>query len=97
MFCAVKGVYKMGLFDFIEHMRQGRMDFVGQRRAYIFQLVTLWLAGFIGLIYGYVTGNFINTFRVLFGTAIANILIVVPSWPWWNRHPVAFKSDKKSS
>ena len=84
----------MGLFDFIEHLRSGRMDFAGQRKAYLFMMVTMWLSGMIGFIYGLITSNFSNTFKVVFAAGCINMLLVVPSWPIWNRNPVSFCARK---
>ena len=84
----------MGLFDLVEHLIGGKMDFVGQHRANITQYVLLYGSGAIGFIYGFFTQRYADTFRIIFAVYILTVLLTVPSWPIWNRHPVVF-ADKR--
>ena len=72
------------------------MDFVGQAKAVKFFTVVLWAAGIIGFLIGFVTDRFLNAFLVLFAAFIACGLIVIPSWPIFNRNRLNFQKVKSS-
>lgn len=71
------------------------MDFVGQHKAQQFFTIMLWVSGLVGFIYGFVTNRFLHSFLVVFGAFLVCGLIVVPSWPLFNRNRIAFKSSSR--
>lgn len=82
--------------EFIKHIYNGQMDFVGQRRAFIFQIIFIAVGTLIGFVYGFLKQRFLYTFQISFVFALTAAALVVPSWPLWNRHPVIWlKEDKK--
>jgi signal peptidase complex subunit 1 len=86
----------MSVLAFIEHLYKGQMDFVGQRRAFIFQLIVIAIGTIIGFFVGFANQSFLQTFQISFAFASFAALAVVPSWPWWNRHPIKWLDDKKA-
>ena len=87
----------MGLFDIIEHLIGGKMDFVGQGRANILQNTLLYGSGVIGFFYGFITQRYLDTFRIVFAAYILAVVLTVPSWPMWNRNGLAFADKQKSN
>ena len=87
----------MGLFDFIEHLIGGKMDFVGQGRANLLHYVLLYGSGAVGFVYGFFTQRYLDTFRIIFATYVLTVLLTVPSWPIWNRNQVVFADQRKSN
>jgi signal peptidase complex subunit 1 len=87
----------MGLFDFIEHLIGGKMDYVGQGRANILQYMLMYGSGAVAFVYGFLTQSYLNTFRIIFATYVLTVLVTVPSWPFWNRNPVIFADQQKKS
>ena len=73
------------------------MDFVGQRRAFIFQIIVIAIGMMVGFVYGLVQQRFLYTFQVSFAFACLAAALVVPSWPVWNRHPVKWIDEKKTA
>ena len=76
-------------------LKEGQMDFVGQHKAQQFFTIMLWVSGVVGFIYGFLTERFLYSFLVVFGAIILSGLIVVPSWPLFNRNRIPFKSVAK--
>lgn len=73
------------------------MDFVGQAKAQNFYTIVLWAAGLIAFLVGLVTERFLYAFFVLFAAFLVCGLVVVPSWPYFNRNRLAFQKIKTSS
>ncbi len=81
------------MLGFLKHLYQGQMDFVGQRRAFFFQIAVIAVGTLIGFVYGFIHQRFLYTFQVSFAFTCLAALLVVPSWPCWNRHPVTWLDD----
>lgn len=45
----------------------------------------------IGFVYGYVEQSFWLTFLCCAGGMLLSMLLCVPDWPWFNRHPLAWQ------
>lgn len=64
------------------------MDYEGQRLA---ELLFQWIIcsfGAVGWVIGYMHQNFYHTFYVWLVGVIISVIICVPDWPFFNRHPV---------
>lgn len=81
-----------GLF---RSLKEGRMDYVGQRKAQRFYTVVLWVAGLVGFVYGFLTQSFMRSFLVLFAAFLVCGLIVVPSWPYFNKNRLQFPKSSR--
>jgi signal peptidase complex subunit 1 len=67
------------------------MDFYGQRVAeYLYQALII-VAGVVGFAYGYWQQRFLYTFYFIFAAFVVSMLLVVPDWPFWNRHPAPWQ------
>lgn len=64
------------------------MDFEGQRRAEQHLLRALLLFGLVGFVAGYATSSFRLMVYVCAAGLVFSLLLVVPDWSWYNRHPV---------
>jgi signal peptidase complex subunit 1 len=64
------------------------MDFEGQRRAEQHLLHALLLFGLVGFVGGYATSSFRLMVYVCAAGLVFSLLLVVPDWSWYNRHPV---------
>jgi signal peptidase complex subunit 1 len=85
---------QMGLISFLEHLIQGRMSYKGQHDCYIFLLYVTWSAALIGFIVGYVKQSYMLTFQIQLAFMILSGLIVIPSWPIWNREQTVWLQKK---
>eukprot|EP00927_Polykrikos_kofoidii_P050697 TRINITY_DN44590_c0_g1_i1.p2 TRINITY_DN44590_c0_g1~~TRINITY_DN44590_c0_g1_i1.p2 ORF type:complete len:111 (+),score=32.90 TRINITY_DN44590_c0_g1_i1:115-447(+) len=84
----------IGCMDLWAMLKDGSIDFVGQKQAHDFQCYTIWLSGFIGFFHGYAEANFRITFFWIFGASCFVTVVCLPSWPWWNRNPIAWLEPK---
>ena len=71
------------------------MDFVGQYKAQRFYTVVLWVAGLVGFVYGFATQSFLRSFLVVFTAFLLCGVIVVPSWPYFNKNRLQFQKPSK--
>jgi signal peptidase complex subunit 1 len=83
---------KPGLF---KSLKEGKMDFVGQHKAQRFYTIVLWVAGLVGFVYGFATQSFLKSFAVLFAAFLVCGIIVVPSWPYFNKNRLQFQRASK--
>eukprot|EP00929_Paragymnodinium_shiwhaense_P015956 TRINITY_DN124055_c0_g1_i1.p2 TRINITY_DN124055_c0_g1~~TRINITY_DN124055_c0_g1_i1.p2 ORF type:complete len:107 (+),score=27.17 TRINITY_DN124055_c0_g1_i1:110-430(+) len=84
----------MGIFELWEMLRNGSIDFVGQKKSYDLQFYVIWVAGLIGFMHGYAVASFLITFYWVFGATCIVTLVCLPSWPWWNRNPEPWLEPK---
>eukprot|EP01134_Creolimax_fragrantissima_P004833 CFRG4833T1 len=72
------------------------LDFEGQRVAERLYQVILTLSGIIAVLYGYHTQSFQDS-MIIFGTGFAlTLLLVLPPWPFYARHPIKWLPADKS-
>jgi len=76
------------LLEQVREFAEGQIDFEGQKLA---ELLATALLATVGAI-SFITGFFLQDIKLalfigLGGTALT-FLLVVPSWPFFNRHPV---------
>ncbi|KAJ7280053.1 microsomal signal peptidase [Mycena rebaudengoi] len=72
---------------FLQELTEGHIDFVGQQRV---ELVSrIWLIGttIISFIVGFVMQSLQTTFGIFGASTLLLALLVVPPWPYLNRHP----------
>ncbi|KAF1811902.1 microsomal signal peptidase 12 kDa subunit [Eremomyces bilateralis CBS 781.70] len=76
----------------VRELLEGQIDFEGQRLAELMQYAFLTTVGAIAFIYGYVTQNVYNSAYIGLGGTALTMLLVVPPWPFFNKHPVRWLS-----
>merc|ERR1719215_143220 len=69
-------------------LKEGSIDFVGQKQSYDFQFYVIWTAGIVGWLHGFVVSSFKITFYWIFGATVLCTILCLPSWPIWNKNPV---------
>ncbi|KAF2404343.1 microsomal signal peptidase 12 kDa subunit [Trichodelitschia bisporula] len=85
------------LLDKVRDAVEAQIDFDGQRLAELLYTVLLIASGVVAFIYGYATENVYNClYAGLAGTALT-FLVVVPPWPFFNKHPVTWLPSNKLS
>mmetsp|Transcript_30007 Transcript_30007/g.87387 ORF Transcript_30007/g.87387 Transcript_30007/m.87387 type:complete len:108 (-) Transcript_30007:288-611(-) len=75
------------------------MDYDGQRLAELLYYWIIIVFGAIGWIWGYLKGDFMLTFYAWAVGVGISVVLCVPDWPWFNRHPVRWSEtawDKRS-
>ncbi|KAF2170901.1 hypothetical protein M409DRAFT_63931 [Zasmidium cellare ATCC 36951] len=69
---------------------EGEIDFEGQRLAEYITYGLLSVAGAIAFLVGFATQNIYQTLYIGLGGTALTFLIVVPPWPFFNKHPQPF-------
>eukprot|EP00545_Synedropsis_sp_CCMP1620_P006234 CAMPEP_0119018340 /NCGR_PEP_ID=MMETSP1176-20130426/19121_1 /TAXON_ID=265551 /ORGANISM="Synedropsis recta cf, Strain CCMP1620" /LENGTH=77 /DNA_ID=CAMNT_0006972313 /DNA_START=75 /DNA_END=308 /DNA_ORIENTATION=+ len=64
------------------------MDYEGQRLAEILFQWIICSFGAVGWVIGYINQDFYQTFYVWLVAVVISVIICVPDWPFFNRHPV---------
>mmetsp|Transcript_13403 Transcript_13403/g.20119 ORF Transcript_13403/g.20119 Transcript_13403/m.20119 type:complete len:92 (-) Transcript_13403:328-603(-) len=64
------------------------MDYEGQKLCENLFYWMIILFGAVGWVYGYIEQDFVYVFYAWGVGMILSIIICVPDWPWFNRHPV---------
>ena len=73
------------------------MDYQGQKLSERLYYYIIIIMGAIGWVIGYIQQDFMQTFYVWFvGTAVS-VVLCVPDWPIYNRHPVDWLKEVPSS
>lgn len=76
------------LLENVQSALEGPIDFEGQRLADFLTTTLLALAGLIAFLVGVILQDIrLTLYTGLAGTALT-FLVVVPPWPYFNRHPV---------
>ncbi|KAI1844635.1 hypothetical protein JX266_009091 [Neoarthrinium moseri] len=76
------------LLDQARDLVDGQIDFEGQKLAEILTTVLLSVVGAIAFFVGFFLQDIALALKVgLAGTALT-FLVIVPPWPFFNRHPV---------
>ncbi|KAI1454943.1 SPC12-domain-containing protein [Annulohypoxylon moriforme] len=76
------------LLEQVRDAVDGQIDFEGQKLAEILATVALVIAGGVSFLVGFFLQDIALALKIgLAGTALT-FLIVVPPWPFFNRHPV---------
>ncbi|EMC96887.1 hypothetical protein BAUCODRAFT_68054 [Baudoinia panamericana UAMH 10762] len=78
------------LLDQARTIWEGEIDFHGQRLAEYLNYGLLSLFGFIAFLVGFIAQDIYQTLYIGLGGTALTFLIVVPPWPFFNRHPLAW-------
>lgn len=79
------------------------MDYKGQQLSELIFQIIIVLFGSVGWIYGYMEQDFMIVFQCWVVGVLISVLLCVPDWPFYNRHPVKWlesvpnRSHAKSS
>ncbi|KAI9677637.1 MAG: hypothetical protein M1817_006592 [Caeruleum heppii] len=72
----------------VQDLLEGPIDFEGQRQAELLTTLLLAAVGAVAFVVGFVLQDiFLCLYTSLAGT-ILTFLIIVPPWPFFNRHPI---------
>ncbi|XP_024005595.1 probable signal peptidase complex subunit 1 [Eutrema salsugineum] len=64
------------------------MDWQGQKLAEQIMQILLLIAAVVAFVVGYATASFRTMMLIYAGGVALTTLITVPSWPFFNRHPL---------
>lgn len=76
------------LLDQIRDLTEGQIDFEGQKLAEFLATALLAIAGAIAFIVGYIKQDIRLALYIGLGGTALTFLLVVPPWPFFNRHPI---------
>jgi len=80
------------LLDQVRELTEGQIDFEGQRLAEFLATTLLGIAGVISFVVGYFLQDIKLALYIGLGGTALTFLLVVPPWPFFNRHPVKWLS-----
>ncbi|KAI9802861.1 MAG: hypothetical protein M1833_001460 [Piccolia ochrophora] len=81
----------------VQQILEGQIDFEGQRSAELLTTSLLAASGLVAYIVGLVKQDiYLSLYTGLAGTALT-FLIVVPPWPFFNKHPVKWLPARNAS
>ncbi|KAK9469033.1 microsomal signal peptidase 12kDa subunit [Lipomyces arxii] len=74
---------------------EGPIDFAGQQLSDSITFYLLSTAGIASFLAGFVANNISITFYTFAAFFSAGLILVIPAWPYYNRHPLKWltKSD----
>ncbi|KAL2107561.1 hypothetical protein VUR80DRAFT_5040 [Thermomyces stellatus] len=76
------------LLDTIRDVAEGQIDFEGQRLADRLALALLSISGTVSFVIGVLLQDIkLSVYVGLLGTALT-FVVIVPPWPFFNKHPV---------
>ncbi|KNA24674.1 hypothetical protein SOVF_013600 [Spinacia oleracea] len=64
------------------------MDWQGQKVAEQWMQIFLLVSAAVAFVTGYVIGSFQLMVLIYAGGVVLTALIIIPNWPWYNRHPL---------
>ncbi|THU90606.1 microsomal signal peptidase [Dendrothele bispora CBS 962.96] len=72
----------------LQEYLEGKIDFAGQKL--VDDIVRIWLiaATAISFVAGFALQSLLVTFSILGLSTVALLVVVIPPWPMFNRHPV---------
>lgn len=73
---------------------QTHVDFDGQERAEKLSKLIITFFGIVGLIWGYVIQQFLQTIYILGAGSVMAALITVPPWPMYHRKPLDWQKPQ---
>ncbi|KAI0603239.1 microsomal signal peptidase 12kDa subunit [Biscogniauxia sp. FL1348] len=76
------------LLDQVRDVVEGQIDFEGQKLAEILATALLSIAGAISFLVGFFLQDIALALKIGLGGTALTFLLVVPPWPFFNRHPV---------
>ncbi|KAF2155211.1 microsomal signal peptidase 12kDa subunit [Myriangium duriaei CBS 260.36] len=84
------------ILDKAREVYEGEIDFEGQRLAEGLSTYLLSIVGVLCFLVGYVTNNITYTLWVGLGGTALTFVVIVPPWPFFNKHPVQWLPARKS-
>ncbi|CAG8982998.1 hypothetical protein HYALB_00003577 [Hymenoscyphus albidus] len=89
------------ILDQIRDVAEGQIDFEGQRFTEFLSTALLSLVGALSFIIGFIKQDIKLALMIGLGGTALTMFIIVPPWPFFNRHPVKWLPaggvDKSSS
>ncbi|KAG0140165.1 hypothetical protein CROQUDRAFT_665564, partial [Cronartium quercuum f. sp. fusiforme G11] len=79
-----------GWVDALKAKLEGKIDFEGQRAAEKYNQIILSIGTFIAFVVGYILQSMVATFSIYAAGLVIALVVVVPPWPCYNKHPVAW-------
>jgi len=76
------------LLEQVRNAAEGQIDFEGQRLAEFLATALLVAVGAIAFIVGFLLQDIKRALFIGLGGTAVTFLLVVPPWPFFNRHPV---------
>ncbi|KAK5631896.1 hypothetical protein RRF57_007610 [Xylaria bambusicola] len=76
------------LLEQIRDAVDGQIDFQGQKLADILATVLLSIVGAISFLAGFFLQDIALALKIGLGGTALTFLVIVPPWPFFNRHPV---------
>ncbi|KLU87909.1 microsomal signal peptidase 12kDa subunit [Magnaporthiopsis poae ATCC 64411] len=76
------------LLDQVRDLAEGQIDFEGQKLADTLATAMLSVAGALSLLIGYFLQDIKLAVYIGLGGTALTFAVVVPPWPFFNRHPV---------
>ncbi|KAK7966531.1 uncharacterized protein PG986_000808 [Apiospora aurea] len=76
------------ILDQVRDLVDGQIDFEGQKLAEIISTIMLSLAGTIAFFVGYFMQDIALALKVGLAGTVVTFLVVIPPWPFFNKHPV---------
>mmetsp|Transcript_24303 Transcript_24303/g.67375 ORF Transcript_24303/g.67375 Transcript_24303/m.67375 type:complete len:81 (-) Transcript_24303:304-546(-) len=64
------------------------MDYEGQKLAEMLFYIIICLFGGVGWVLGYLQQDFTIVFQAWLVGVVISVILCVPDWPFFNRHPV---------
>ncbi|KAI0071362.1 microsomal signal peptidase [Panus rudis PR-1116 ss-1] len=78
----------------LQKLTEGRIDFEGQKKVERISRSTLVTATVLSFLIGFILQSLRVTFAIFGISAIALLIVVVPPWPAYNRHPIQWLTPK---
>ena len=75
------------------------MDFAGQKLVEHLNFYILVASAFLAFVVGYASGSFSLLVKIYASGLLLDAALVVPDWPWLNKHPLEWlppKTDQNS-
>jgi len=76
------------LLEQVREAAEGQIDFEGQRLAEFLVTGLLAAVGAVAFIVGYVLQDIKRALFIGLGGTVLAFLLIVPPWPFFNRHPI---------
>ncbi|MBW0477978.1 hypothetical protein O181_017693 [Austropuccinia psidii MF-1] len=86
-----------GYVDRLKASLEGKIDFEGQRKVERLNQIILSVTAALAFVVGYLAQSMLLTYGVFGAGFLTALLVIVPPWPVYNRHPVAWLPSLKAT
>ncbi|KAI1078485.1 SPC12-domain-containing protein [Whalleya microplaca] len=76
------------LLDQVRDVVDGQIDFEGQKLAEVLATAVLSIVGAVSFLVGFFLQDIALALKIGLGGTALTFLLVVPPWPFFNRHPL---------